>query len=87
MGGYYNPPSYYRGNGGTDGGNGKQASMTNAGGTTSYYGTPGKGQGSTTRAFGESTGTLYSTAERSDDAPNTGNSGSSGIVIIRWAEQ
>lgn len=58
----------------------------------------GKGQGTTTRYFGESGATLYSTAGVAgiDDAANTGNggyanyqpfNGASGIVIIRWAEQ
>lgn len=58
----------------------------------------GKGQGTTTRAFGESNGTLYSTggyaSGGSPGSANTGNggyggnstggSGGSGIAIIRW---
>lgn len=54
----------------------------------------GKGQGTTTRYFGESGGTLYSTAGANSPAANTGDGGAangqhgaSGIVIIRWAEQ
>ena len=86
--------SFYAGmkevRGGTDGGNGQQ-----------YSGTPGTGQGTTTREFGEPSGELYasggssyySSAEAPAVIPNTGNggtggnygSGASGIVIIRNA--
>ena len=44
-------------NGGSDGGNGDPQSTTNIGADS--YGSPGKGQGTTTREFGESTGDLY----------------------------
>ncbi len=71
-------------------------------GTTSQtdfsYGTPGKGQGTSTKYFGEDNGTLYSTAGEvvngSPTVANSGNGGSipkfngaSGIVIIRWSAQ
>lgn len=44
-------------NGGSDGGNGDPQSAANIG--IDHNGSPGKGQGTTTREFGESTGTLY----------------------------
>ena len=80
--------------GGSDGGDGLRA------GTWYTYPRGGIGQGTTTRAFGESEGTLYSTGgygsgwftSGSNGAENTGNGGSngtnliggSGIAIIRW---
>lgn len=86
--------SYYAGQrevrGGTNGGNGQQ-----------FNGTPGTGQGTTTREFGEPSGELYasgggsyySSAVTPAVIPNTGNGGTggnsgvgaSGIVIIRNA--
>lgn len=77
--------------GGTDGSDGVVPSGA--------YPSAGKGQGSTTREFGESTGTLYSTGgsnrQNKNKDPNTGDggdgssfggfSGGSGIVIIRNA--
>ena len=45
-------------NGGSDGGNGDPQNDANIG--IDHWGSPGKGQGTTTREFGESTGTLYS---------------------------
>lgn len=86
--------SYYAGQrevrGGTDGGNGQQ-----------FSGTPGTGQGTTTREFGEPSGELYASGGNSYYSyteipaviPNTGNggtggdngAGASGIVIIRNA--
>ena len=44
-------------NGGLDGGNGDPQDAANIG--IDHWGSPGKGQGRTTREFGESTGTLY----------------------------
>lgn len=44
-------------NGGSDGGNGDPQNAANIG--IDNWGSPGKGQGTTTREFGESTGTLY----------------------------
>jgi len=44
-------------NGGSDGGNGDPQNAANIG--IDHWGSPGKGQGTTTREFGESTGTLY----------------------------
>ena len=44
-------------NGGSDGGNGDPQDAANIG--IDHWGSPGKGQGTTTREFGESTGTLY----------------------------
>jgi hypothetical protein len=92
--------------GGSDGGDG---------GTTGYYDTSnpyisstitmygGKGQGTTTRYFGESNGTLYSTGgdgvyysnSGAEGGNNTGNggfgyyvrAGGSGIAIIRWGHK
>jgi hypothetical protein len=86
--------SYYAGQrevrGGTDGGNAERR-----------YGTPGTGQGTTTREFGEPSGELYASGggsyysytEAPAVIPNTGNGGTggnrgigaSGIVIIRNA--
>lgn len=72
--------------GGANGGNGGNG----------WYTSGGSGQGTTTRAFGESTNTLYSNAGgfRSGDNPVVnGNGGfgdapgASGIIIVRWAEQ
>lgn len=44
-------------NGGSDGGNGDPQDAANIG--IDHWGAPGKGQGTTTREFGESTGDLY----------------------------
>jgi hypothetical protein len=44
-------------NGGSDGGNGDPQDAANIG--IDHWGSPGKGQGTTTREFGEPTGTLY----------------------------
>ena len=44
-------------NGGSNGGNGDPQNAANIG--IDHWGSPGKGQGTTTREFGESTGTLY----------------------------
>lgn len=44
-------------NGGSNGGNGDPQDAANIG--IDHWGSPGKGQGTTTREFGESTGTLY----------------------------
>lgn len=44
-------------NGGSNGGNGDPQDAANIG--NDHWGSPGKGQGTTTREFGESTGTLY----------------------------
>lgn len=75
--------------GGTDGSNGAD----NPRDTSNYKG--GTGQGTTTREFGETTGTLYSTggngggAGVNNGSANTGNGGNraskggSGIVVIR----
>ena len=54
--------------------------------TLKCYG--GKGQGTTTKEFGEETGTLYSSGSVSNPSANTGHGGSksagaSGIVVIR----
>ena len=77
--------------------------MEEMGGSTEYI-KGGSGQGTTTRYFGESTGTLYSTGGcgymvsngwYSTSAPGDGasashsggNTGASGICIIRWGKQ
>lgn len=44
-------------NGGSDGGNGEPQNAANIG--IDHWGSPGRGQGHTTREFGEPTGTLY----------------------------
>lgn len=44
-------------NGGSDGGNGDPQNAANIG--IDHWGSPGRGQGTTTREFGEPTGTLY----------------------------
>lgn len=75
--------------GGTDGGNGQGSAR--AGADMANWAKRGAGQGTTTREFGESTGTLYSGGGGSNYgySANTGNgardnvNGSSGIVIIR----
>ena len=54
-GGAYGNGQVY--NGGSDGGNGEPQDAANIG--IDHWGSPGKGQGTTTREFGESTGTLY----------------------------
>lgn len=92
---------YFPGTQGSDGGNGSKAGFNNVNGgqyNDPYLGTPGKGQGRTTREFGEAGATLYSTAGGNLDGnvTNTGHGGgignapypgSNGIVIIRWATQ
>lgn len=54
-GGAYGNGQVY--NGGSDGGNGDPQNAANIG--IDHWGSPGKGQGTTTREFGESVGTLY----------------------------
>lgn len=71
-GSYSGPTTYYDGSNGSDGSNGERAYLFGASGNVVYFGTAGKGQGTTTKAFGESDGTLY------------GSCGGSGVVIIRW---
>ena len=86
------------GNGGSGGGSSSGGTDGSDGVVPSgAYASAGKGQGTTTREFGESTGTLYSTGgsggQNKDRDPNTGDgggsssfggfSGGSGIVIIR----
>ena len=69
---------YPGGSGGSDGGNGGRNGM---------FSTPGNGQGTTTRAFGDSDGTLYSyggyggsqTGSPSNASSNTGNGAPGGI--------
>ena len=92
---------YFPGTEGSDGGNGSKTGFNNINAGTyndPYLGTPGKGQGTTTREFGEAGATLYSTAGGNLDGnvTNTGHGGgigeapypgSNGIVIIRWATQ
>lgn len=92
---------YFPGTQGSDGGNGSKTGFNNINGgqyNDPYLGTPGRGQGTTTREFGEPNGTLYSTAGGNLDGnvTNTGHGGgngncpypgSNGIVIIRWATQ
>lgn len=92
---------YFPGTEGSDGGNGSKTGFNNVNAGTyndPYLGTPGKGQGTTTREFGEAGATLYSTAGGNLDGnvTNTGHGGgigeapypgSNGIVIIRWATQ
>ena len=91
---------------GGDGGSGAAAPTSTAGGTDGSDGgvgtapgaQPGKGQGTTTREFGESTGDLYASGgywDSRNGADNTGNggggvylntkssTGGSGIAVIR----
>ena len=66
-------------NGGSDGGNGDPQNAANIG--IDHWGSPGKGQGTTTREFGESTGTLYAGgggAGGNGSAQATGGSGGGG---------
>lgn len=89
--------------GGVDGSDGKKTVLIQNGlAQGSEYGTPGKGQGYSTRAWGEDDKTLYSTSEVKLPSPNTGDGGGigadtvssiansydggSGIVIIQWIE-
>lgn len=80
------------GSDGKNGGNGSLATRTD---TWNYVGTAGKGQGTTTGAFGNSNGTIYSAAGSTVSVPNSGNGGkrgthgcsAAGVVIIRWAAQ
>lgn len=92
---------YFPGTEGSNGGNGSLTGFNNVNGGTykdPYLGSYGRGQGTTTKEFGESNGTLYSTAggNSSDAQANTGHGGAActrpyngadGIVIIRWATQ
>ena len=84
--------TWYGGSGGKDGSDGSAGN-----GEFSQYstGAPGLGQHSTTRAFGESEGTLYCSGGGGQPnawpqaTANTGDGGSagnggSGVVIIRW---
>lgn len=101
----YTSTCWTPGAGGSDGGDGgkttKWSTMTGWVDSTTY-GTPGKGQGTTTRYFAESGKTLYSTACVKTPSANTGQggggarensnvqydaNGASGVVIIRWKEQ
>ena len=101
--------TYNGGNGGSSGGSGKAnykssgfSGTNGTGGTDGANGSgsyPGTGQGTTTREFSETTGTLYSTGGNSSSSANggnntgnggggcsgncTGGSGGSGIVVIR----
>ncbi len=85
------------GNGGSGGGSTAGTDGSDGVVPSGSYASAGKGQGTTTREFGESTGALYSTGgsggQNKDRDPNTGDgggsgsfggfSGGSGIVIIR----
>lgn len=87
---------------GSDGSDGGKTMLIQNGNVQGEYGTPGKGQGYTTRAFGKNDGTLYSTSGVDSPNPNTGDgggegandvysmassyAGGSGIVIIKWIE-
>ena len=83
--------NYPAGDGGSDGSNGGDG--LSASNSSGYLGKGGKGQGTTTREFGEATGTLYAGGGASQlvAAPaNYGGGGSqaypaggSGIVVIR----
>lgn len=76
-GGAYGNGQVY--NGGSDGGNGEPQNAANIG--IDHWGSPGKGQGTTTREFGESTGTLYAGgggAGGNGSAQATGGSGGGG---------
>lgn len=82
---------------GGDGGSGGGGTSSGIGGTDGSNGTgsnPGTGQGTTTREFGESTGTLYASggdgiegtmaaASNTGDGGDAKKAGGSGIVIIR----
>jgi hypothetical protein len=93
---------YFPGPEGSNGGNGSKTGFNNVNSgqyNDPYLGTPGRGQGTTTKEFGESNGFMYSTAgaNTNDAQANTGhggghsnsrpNKGADGIVIIRWATQ
>lgn len=73
---------YASGKGGTDGGNGSPAKRD----TGLEQGTPGMGQGTTTREFGETTGALYASGGNGGNAAstysdaNTGNGGDGGYL-------
>lgn len=87
------------GNGGSGGGGNPSTGVGGTNGGNGTGSTPGIGQGTTTKEFGESTGTLYSTGGTScpgtNGAANTGDggggntysatgySGGSGIIVIR----
>lgn len=87
---------------GSDGSDGGKTMLIQNGNVQGEYGTPGKGQGYTTRAFGKNDGALYSTSGVTSPNPNTGDgggegandvysmassyTGGSGIVIIKWIE-
>ena len=78
-----------RGTAGSDGGDGGRATLRaylNGSLRNTYtVGYGGTGQGTTTKAFGEAGGTLYSTGEPVSGM--YGSSGNQGVVVIRWAEQ
>lgn len=92
----------YSPTGGSDGSDGGKSILIQNGNAYGEYGTPGKGQGYTTRAFGENDGTLYSTSGVAWPKSNTGDgggegttnlydmassyNGGSGVVVIRWIE-
>lgn len=70
-GGYYNTSANYGGKGGSDGSAGSNSGTSRSGGT---------GQGSTTRAFGEDAGTLYSGGGGGGRGQTSGGSkGQSGV--------
>lgn len=80
--------SYYfpGGSGGSNGSNGSNDKSSN--GTETYYG--GTGQGTTTRSFGESSGSLYSgggggggTGKNAGSSPGSGGSGGGGSAGSR----
>lgn len=82
---------YDSGKGGVDGANGARAEYYNAlTEADGMYGTPGTGQGTTTKAFGEADGTPYSPGGNGNDASlygaggASGKKGTDGVVIIRW---
>lgn len=59
------------GTGGTDGGNGTKGTYSS--GNSAKAGTGGRGQGTTTRAFGESTGEIYSGGGGASGGGNAGD--------------
>lgn len=80
---------------GSDGKNGSNGGTATRTDTWNDVGIVGKGQGTTTGAFGDSNSTIYSAAGSTRLTPNSGNGGkrgirgcsASGIVIIRWSAQ
>ena len=95
-GGKVGGTSFNGGDGGSGGGSLKATGgVDGADGNSSSPYTGGKGQGTTTREFGESTGDLYSSggdgisdgaaagADNTGDGGDYGKAGGSGIVVIR----